>query len=112
MSLMQKITEICHAHPEGIDVEQIARQCPEASRKQVIAAARNAYTRGRVNRIAKGGLGAAAAMRPAVYGPALPGQKPLECVTANLDPEYKRTTRARVPLNTRKPISSVWDLAP
>lgn len=117
MSLMRKIISICQAHPEGIDVEQIASQCPEASRKQVIAAARNAYTRGHVHRLSLGGLGAAAALKPAIYGPPLPDQRPLDCVLANTDPEYKRTamrrSRAKIPLNPqgRMPINSVWSLA-
>lgn len=46
MSLMQKITALCIDHPQGIDVEQLIKLCPEATRKQVSAAVRNAYTRG------------------------------------------------------------------
>jgi|DEB19_MinimDraft_2_1074335.scaffolds.fasta_scaffold17358_4 hypothetical protein len=117
MSLMRKIIAICKNNPSGIDVEQIAKLCPEASRKQVIAAARNAFTRGHVNRLSMGGLGAAAALKPAVYGPPLPDQKPLPCVSANTDPEYKREamrrSRAQIPLNPvgRVPVNSVWALA-
>lgn len=111
MSLMQKITELCIANPEGIDVEQIIKLCPEATRKQVSAAVRNAYTRGKINRLARGGPGGASRINPAIYGPPKVDQKPLPCVQANNDPDYKRATRQRVPLNTRKPISSVWDLA-
>lgn len=117
MSLMRKIIGICKDAPDGIDVEQIAKLCPEASRKQVITAARNAYTRGHVNRLSMGGLGAAAALKPAIYGPPLADQRPLDCVLANTDPEYKRQamrrSRARIPLNPagRMPINSVWSLA-
>lgn len=116
MSLMRKIINICATNPGGIDVEQLAKLCPEASRKQVIAAARNAYTRGHVNRLSMGGLGAAAALKPAIYGPKLPDQKPLPCVSSNSDPEYKRDamrrSRSQIPLNpARMPINSVWALA-
>lgn len=111
MNLMQKVTDICNAHPEGIDVEQLVKLCPEATFKQVSAAVRNAYNRGRINRIMRGGLGASSRINPGIYGPKLPDQKPLPCVQANNDPDYKRATRQRVPLNFRKPVSSVWELA-
>jgi len=108
MSLMRKIITICEANPDGIDVEQIAKLCPEASRKQVIAAARNAYTRGHVSRPSKGGLGAAAALKPAIYGPKLPDQKPFACVIQNDQTKHQ----PRLPLNRgRMPINSVWGLA-
>ena len=117
MSLMQKITALCIDHPQGIDVEQLIKLCPEATRKQVSAAVRNAYTRGKINRLARGGPGAASRINPAIYGPPKPGQKPLDCVIHNNDTKHirareKRTEeKKRVPLNHRKPVSSVWELA-
>lgn len=117
MSLMQKITELCIANPEGIDVEQIIKLCPEATRKQVSAAVRNAYTRGKINRLARGGPGGASRINPAIYGPPKSDQKPLSCVIRNNEAKNaSRKTTARqktsVPLNPRRmPVNSVFALA-
>lgn len=117
MNLMQKVTEICNAHPEGIDVEQLVKLCPEATFKQVSAAVRNAYNRGRINRIMRGGLGASSRINPGIYGPPKFDQKPLGCVIRNNEAKNaSRKTAAHqktsVPLNPRRmPVNSVFALA-
>lgn len=115
MSLLKKITDICKAHPNGINVNELAAMCPGFTLDQVVAAARNAHARAKVGRLSASGLGRAARTAPTIYGPPLPDQQPLESVRRNdaAKNEARRLAakRPRAPVRRRMPVNSVWALA-
>ncbi len=115
MSLMQKITDICKAHPNGINVNELAAMCPEVTRDQVIVGARNAHARAKIARLSESGFGQATHSAPTVYGPPLPDQLPFSCVAKN-DARKNAQRQAVKPkkpsklFRGRMPVNSVWGL--
>lgn len=91
MSLMKKVTELCASRPHGISPAELHAFCPEVERYQITAAVRNCLTRKKIRRVNPGGT-------VPLYGP-------------QQEPKQAEPVDSRFPLNTRKPISSVWDLA-